>query len=94
MTGEQSNGKTDKLNEDSIHNDKERSISFTDITTERITSVGTSELNCIINDSKEKHKFRIIDKEFPKLTGGILGRDFFSKFLCKIDYETFTLALT
>lgn len=86
--------KINKLNEDSIHIDKERSISFTGITTEKIKSIGTSELNFTINNFTEQYKFHIVDEEFPIPTDGILGRDFFSRFLCKIDYETFTITLT
>ena len=40
------------------------------------------------------HKFHIVDENFPILTDGILGRYFFTKFLCKIDYETFTITFT
>lgn len=37
------------------------------------------------------HKIHIVENSFPIDQDGILGRDFFEKFLCKIDYEAFVL---
>ena len=86
--------KVDRLNEEKLIVNVNKSCSFSGITTEKIQSLGTSKLNFIIYDQKNDHDFHIVDENFPIPTDGILGRDFFAKFLCKIDYETFTITLT
>ena len=74
--------------------DREQSCSFSSITNEKIESIGITEINFNIFEKESKYKFHIVDENFPIPTDGILGRDFFTKFLCKIDYETFTITLT
>ena len=39
-------------------------------------------------------KFRIVDNHFPIPTDGILGRDFLTKYKCKIDFDPWLLTLT
>ena len=43
---------------------------------------------------KQSISFHIINENFLIHSDGIIGRDFFTKFLCKIDYESFTITLT
>lgn len=38
-----------------------------------------------------KHKFHLVNDEFPIMTDGILGRDFLSSHRCIIDYESWLL---
>ena len=39
-------------------------------------------------------KFHIVDNHFPIPTDGILGRDFLTKYRCKIDFDPWLLTLT
>lgn len=43
------------------------------------------------NNLEISHKFQIINQNFPIPTDGILGRDFLSKYHCKIDYDAWIL---
>lgn len=66
---------------------------LTGITTQEIHSLGTTELTLSISDEICRHTFHIVDDKFPIDTDGIIGRDFLTQYLGKIDYETFTLSL-
>lgn len=37
------------------------------------------------------NKFQIVQEQFPIHTDGIIGRDLLEKFLCKIDFATYTI---
>lgn len=43
------------------------------------------------NGLKLKHNFQIVNNDFPIPTDGILGRDFFCKYRCVIDYDQWLL---
>lgn len=40
-----------------------------------------------------QHKFQLVDQNFPIPTDGILGRDFFTKYHCSINYDTWFLTV-
>lgn len=40
-----------------------------------------------------EQKFHIVETDFPIPTDGIIGRDFLTKYRCKIDYEPWLLTV-
>ncbi|KAG5858226.1 hypothetical protein JTB14_003172 [Gonioctena quinquepunctata] len=69
-------------------------IKIKGITSEYVSSIGTSygEIK-LSNDISIMHKFHIVPNEFSISAQGILGKDFFSKFKVKINYETSLLTI-
>ena len=86
-------GKIGKL-ENELYIDPSKSCSFSGITQEKIKSKGISKINFNIYETYSDHEFHIVEDRFPIPVDGILGSDFFTKYLCKIDYETYTINLT
>ena len=68
--------KLGKLNEDFLEINEQKSCSFSGITTEKIRSIGTSELNFSIYDTKAQHFFHIVNENFPIPTDGIFYKIF------------------
>ena len=58
---------------------------ITDGTTETIAETET--ILQFQNGLRLVHNFQIVDANFPIPTDGILGRDFFCKYRCIIDYD-------
>ena len=63
------------------------------ISDETTHSHGTIKTKFQFEDQTVNQRLHIVDYNFPIQTDGILGRDFLIKNSCKIDYETFTIAL-
>lgn len=72
---------------------KENQCKITGILNTKTYSHGTASINLAYEEIKTAHQFHIVDSDLPILTDGIIGRDFLMKYLCKIDYETFTLTM-
>ena len=49
--------------------------------------MGTPILKLLLSNQIIDHEYQIVSTEFPIATDGILGRNFFTKDLPKIDYE-------
>lgn len=49
-------------------------------------SIGTTPIKLRIVDKSIKHKFHIVEDEFPIPSDGIIGKDFIQKHFCKLDY--------
>lgn len=69
------------------------SCKITGIENNSIQTMGTSMLKLVLPEDIISHEYQIVDTKFPIATDGILGRDFFTKYLAKIDYETYTLVI-
>lgn len=83
--------KRDKiLNQQQINPTKRFQITgITDGITETIAETETT--LGFVNGLKLKHNFQIVNSNFPIPTDGILGRDFFCKYRCTIDYDQWLL---
>jgi RNase H-like domain found in reverse transcriptase/Reverse transcriptase (RNA-dependent DNA polymerase)/Integrase zinc binding domain/Retroviral aspartyl protease len=57
-------------------------------------SLGTLEVPLHFNNFVINHSFQIVDQNFPIPSDAILGRDFLTKFSCKLDYSNWSLNLT
>lgn len=64
---------------------------LTGITEEAVQCVGTTNLQLSIDTQILNNKFFIVEDDFPIPTDGIIGRDILTKYICKIDFETFTI---
>lgn len=83
--------KPGKINSNQIVNTNEK-CTITGINNHTVDTFGTAITSIRINPQHEvMHKFQIVHQEFPIATDGILGRDFFTKFHCKIDYDAWIL---
>ena len=71
--------------------DESTFCTLTGISNESTKSLGTVNMQLGIFDKTFFHNIPIVEKHFPIMTDGIIGRDIFNKLLAKIDYETFTL---
>lgn len=56
-------------------------------------SIGRTETQLYIDDFVLDHTFHIVDNNFPIPSDGILGRDFITKYKCKLDYSHWTMTL-
>lgn len=66
---------------------------ITGIGTGSETTLGDTKSNVIVEDLTLPQKFHIVRNNFPIPTDGILGRDFFCKYRCNIDYDSFLLSV-
>lgn len=51
-----------------------------------ISSLGSTFAKISIENVSVEQKFHIVENDFPIPTDGIIGRDFLTKYHCKIDY--------
>lgn len=56
-------------------------------------SIGRTETQLYIDDFTLNHTFHIVENNFPIPSDGILGRDFITKYKCKLDYFDWTMTL-
>lgn len=64
----------------------------TGITDGVTTTIGEANSNITFsNGLTVNHSFQLVGNEFPILIDGILGRDFFVKYKCTLDYESWLL---
>lgn len=83
--------KISKLNPNYLINLTER-IRLTGITDDTIETIASAETDLYFEGGLcIKHKFHLVNDEFPIMTDGILGRDFLSSHRCIIDYESWLL---
>lgn len=73
---------------------KQGIATITGITTESIQCLGSKQINLEISNEIIEHTFHIVEDDFPITTDGILRRDILAKYMCKIDFETFTITFT
>lgn len=66
---------------------------ITGINNHTVNTFGTTVSTINLNSTNEiTHKFQVVQQDFPITTDGILGRDFFIKYHCKIDYDAWILS--
>lgn len=83
--------KISKLNPNYLINLTER-IRLTGITDDTIETIASAETDLYFEGGLYiKHKFHLVNDEFPIMTDGILGRDFLSSHRCIIHYESWLL---
>lgn len=66
-------------------------VTLTGITNEAIDCIGSKNLNLMVENETIQHNFHIVENDFPIQTDGIIGRDILTKYICKIDFATFTI---
>ena len=59
-----------------------------------ISSLGSAFTKIMVEGEYIEQKFHIVESDFPIPTDGIIGRDFLTKYHCKIDYEPWLLTFT
>lgn len=86
--------KPGKINPDQIVNTADK-CKISGINNYTVDTLGTTETTIKLDTENEiEHSFQIVQQEFPIATDGILGRDFFTKYHCKIDYDVWILTGT
>lgn len=73
--------------------DKEK-CKLNGITKESVESSGTTELTLRIGEKFDRNRFHIVGDNFPIKTDGIIGRDILEKYICRIDFETYTITFS
>lgn len=68
-------------------------ITLRGITDGTIESYGTINVDLIFNNIYIKHKFHVVDRNFPIPSNGIMGKDFIQKYMCQIDYYDMTFTI-
>lgn len=63
------------------------------ITSQIITSIGTTEIHINIGNEWIVHKVHVVPDDFEIPVSGILGKDFLKTFNCNIDYTTMSLTV-
>lgn len=63
------------------------------VTEGHTNSIGTTNTEIFVENYVFSHIFHIVDEKFPIPADGILGRDFISKFCCKLDYYEWKMTL-
>lgn len=63
------------------------------ITNEAVRSLGTTTTDLLLREYSCKHTFHLVSQNFPIPADGILGRDFFYKYKCIINYERNSLTI-
>lgn len=85
--------KVDKINQHHSINSQEK-CTITGINSLPVETLGSTETTIYLpNNLKINHTFQLVDSSFPIPTDGILGRDFFTKFHCSINYDTWFLTI-
>lgn len=59
-----------------------------------VSTLGTTQANITLNDTKIPQTFHIVRNDIPIPTDGILGRDFLITYKCNVDYDSWLLKLT
>ena len=80
-----------KINHTFYPNDK---CTITGIGHDTVHSQGSIQTHINFPNLHLEQKFHIVDNNFPIPTDGILGRDFLTKYRCKIDFDPWLLTLT
>lgn len=73
--------------------DINKKCKLTGITKQETLTLGSVQLQLDFQCDVVKHSFHAVEQDFPIDTDGIIGRDFLTRYMCKIDYETQTLTV-
>lgn len=63
------------------------------VTDECTYSIATTHTVVYFGNYAFSHTFHLVSEKFPIPVDGIIGRDFISNYLCKLDYENWTMTL-
>lgn len=73
--------------------DKNDVIRIKGITDQRINSLGSLQLQLVLDNFKIQQKFYIVSDDFPIPCAGILGKNFLKRFHCLIDFDEMSLSI-